>query len=162
MFFVFTVVLLSFYLTLAFVPPKVLYRRPALVLYSRCNALFQGFLVIAAILVYKDQRWSLCSSSVFALLVVGILQPVVIFKTLQLDSQYWQGRLVPCDCILLLTKCSQSSYACSLWRFSNAHGVSGWIIHRLAGKHETMAAEVFGGIWDEVDMNTAASISTGK
>jgi hypothetical protein len=93
--------------------------------------------VIAAILVYARQYWSVCSSSVFALIIVSILQPVVIFKTLQLDSQYWQGR-------------------------TTYQGVMGWLINRLTGTDETTAAKAFGGIWDQVDMSTAASISAGN
>ena len=93
------------------------YRRPALIFYSRFNCLFSSFILIASLLLIKGQQWSICSSSVFALIIVSLLQPLVIHNTLQMDSQHWQGR-----------------------------GVQGWLSRRITGNGSAAAAaRVFGG-----------------
>jgi hypothetical protein len=93
-FFLYFTTLFVFYGCLCGLPSKYLYRRPALVYYSTFNTVYNGFLLVSAGLIAGNQNWAICPLTVIGLIFIAILQPFVIFRTLQIDSQYWQGRSI--------------------------------------------------------------------
>lgn len=91
LFITYEVILLVFYATYAFVPSKFLYHRPALTFYARFNTLLTLIVILFATLYYKEVYAIVCPGSVIAFIFASFLQPLAIYKTLQIDSQYWQG-----------------------------------------------------------------------
>jgi len=91
---VFTVyesLMLIFYSAYAFLPPSILYHRPALTFYARFNVLSYIVVILFASLYYKGENNVICPGSIIAFIFAAFLQPLAIYKTLQIDSQYWQG-----------------------------------------------------------------------
>eukprot|EP01032_Pedospumella_encystans_P009734 gene9734-11440_t len=80
-----------FYTAYGFLPASVLYHRPALTFYARFNALSYLVVILFASLYYKGDDQVICPGSVIAFIFAAFLQPLAIYKTLQIDSQYWQG-----------------------------------------------------------------------
>jgi hypothetical protein len=93
-FFLYFTLLLGFYGCLACLPSTYLYRRPSLLYYSTFNLVYNAFLLISAGLVAGGQNWAICPLTILGLVFIAVLQPFVIFRTLQMDSQYWQGRCI--------------------------------------------------------------------
>jgi hypothetical protein len=90
-FLTYDMVLLCFYTTFLVVPIDHLYRRPALIFYARFNVVYYALNAISGSLVFQKVTEAVCPCSAIVFVFVAIIQPVVIFKTLQIDSQYWQG-----------------------------------------------------------------------
>lgn len=90
-FVVYAFILLFFYLAILLIPKNVLYRRPALDFYAVFNVAIQLLWILIATLVHFVDKFIICGASVLALLVMGFCQPMIIWLTLQRDSQYWQG-----------------------------------------------------------------------
>lgn len=91
MFFAYICSLLSFYLWFAFVPPEITYHRPALKFYARFYLCSYTMNLVIGICLYERVYDAVCPSSVLLYVVAAFLQPLAIFRTLQYDSQYWQG-----------------------------------------------------------------------
>ena len=91
MFISYEVVVFVFYTIYAFVPAKYLYYRPALRFYARFSSLSTVIVIIFGTLYHKGVYEIICPGSVVAFIFAAFLQPLAIFKTLQIDSQYWQG-----------------------------------------------------------------------
>jgi serine/threonine protein kinase len=90
-FMAYDVVLLAFYTVLFVTPDKYLYRRKALRFYAGFNIIYYSLFILMGTLLYEKVVNSVCAGSILIFIFVGFLQPVVLFKTLQIDSQYWQG-----------------------------------------------------------------------
>lgn len=96
--FTYWLLLLIFYLVLLFVPMELLYchkqsppRRPALLFYAGWNVVYLIALFIEAILTKMKYDIARCVSGMLIVILISFVQPVVIFRTLQIDSRYWQG-----------------------------------------------------------------------
>jgi serine/threonine protein kinase len=96
--FIYWLMLFIFYLVILFVPMEYLYchkqsppRRPALKFYASCNVIYLIGLLIEAILTKMNYNIAKCVSGMLIVILIAFVQPFVIFKTLQIDSQYWQG-----------------------------------------------------------------------
>jgi hypothetical protein len=85
------ILMFIFYAAYAVVPSKYLYHRPALTFYARFNAISLGIVIIMATLYYEKFHQIICPGSVIGFIFAAFLQPLAIYKTLQIDSQYWQG-----------------------------------------------------------------------
>jgi hypothetical protein len=83
--------LFAFYSLFFLFPSSVLYRRPALEFYAKFNLILYGTTLIVGSIVDSDDTDAVCAGSVFIFLEVAFVQPLVLFKTFQIDSQYWQG-----------------------------------------------------------------------
>jgi len=94
LFLVYLGVLLLFYGVLAVSPLDKLYRRPACIFYARFMVGYVALLFVVGVLM-NGTDWNFvalnCSCSMSLFVFSGIIQPIITFKTLQLDSQYWQG-----------------------------------------------------------------------
>lgn len=84
-------VLLVFYVSFVVLPERFLHRRSALVFYAQCSAAYYSVSMIFLSIAYYKNRSIICSASIVSFIYVAFLQPWVLFHTLQLDSQYWQG-----------------------------------------------------------------------
>ncbi|KAJ1417670.1 hypothetical protein B484DRAFT_453910, partial [Ochromonadaceae sp. CCMP2298] len=91
MFIAYQSLLAVFYGVYAVIPSTYLYHRPALKFYARFNFLSNIVAIIFGSCFYSHVYQVVCAGSVISFLFSAVLQPLVIFKTLQLDSQYWQG-----------------------------------------------------------------------
>lgn len=85
------VCVLLFYAVILFSPPTIIYRRPALDYYCIFNIVFYSFYIICISLLDGNVTDAVCPASVIAFILIAFIQPFVIFRTLQMDSQYWQG-----------------------------------------------------------------------
>ncbi|RYH29377.1 hypothetical protein EON65_08645, partial [archaeon] len=83
--------LLLCYTTVRVVPKRYLYRRSALNYYSSWNMLFYSVCIIIASIAYYCDSNVICPASLSSFIYTAFVQPFVLFKTLQIDSQYWQG-----------------------------------------------------------------------
>ena len=86
--------LILFYGAFLVVPRNRLFRRPAMTFYALFNALYSSsMLTIGAIIYMRASFLSevYCAASIWLFLWSSLMQPIVVFRTLQLDSQYWQG-----------------------------------------------------------------------
>lgn len=94
LFLCYLVLLLLFYGSLAISPLASLYRRPACIFYARFMTVYT-ILLFLVVLLMNGTNWDFmsinCSCSMVLFVFGGLLQPMITFKTLQLDSQYWQG-----------------------------------------------------------------------
>jgi hypothetical protein len=91
MFIAYAIILFCFYAAYAVVPSKYLYHRPALRFYARFNTISTGIVICFASLYHCGVYTIICPGSMVAFIFAAFLQPLAIFKTLQIDSQYWQG-----------------------------------------------------------------------
>lgn len=83
--------LFVFYALLFLLPTKYLYRRDALLFYAGFNLLYYAAFIIISTLLYEHIENTICAGSILIFILVGFIQPVILFRTLQIDSQYWQG-----------------------------------------------------------------------
>lgn len=83
--------LLAFYLALLLIPERYLYRRGAIYFYASFNVCLYSVLIILGSLLYRAETSAICPGSALIFIFVGFLQPLVLFRTLQIDSRYWQG-----------------------------------------------------------------------
>eukprot|EP00601_Ochromonadales_sp_CCMP2298_P000303 CAMPEP_0173174692 /NCGR_PEP_ID=MMETSP1141-20130122/3490_1 /TAXON_ID=483371 /ORGANISM="non described non described, Strain CCMP2298" /LENGTH=413 /DNA_ID=CAMNT_0014096837 /DNA_START=99 /DNA_END=1337 /DNA_ORIENTATION=- len=83
--------LLLFYTLYSFVPPKYLHHRPALTFYARFQVLTYIAVLVFVSLYHADFSSVVCPGSAVAFIFQALLQPLAIYKTLLIDSQYWQG-----------------------------------------------------------------------
>ena len=90
-FMIYCLILLTFYCIFICIPQRFIYRRPALLNYSQFNFALQIYWILAATLIKFQGPDTLCGSAVVGLILIGIIQPLVLWKTIQYDSQYWQG-----------------------------------------------------------------------
>jgi hypothetical protein len=81
----YSILVLIFYSIFLLIPVRILYCRPALSFYARFNVLYQIFFIIVVSLVYASVDSFVCVDGVLALVFVAILQPIIIFRTLQID-----------------------------------------------------------------------------
>eukprot|EP01039_Chlorochromonas_danica_P004655 gene4655-5098_t len=84
-------ILLLFYAAFVVLPERFLHRRSALVFYAQCSAAYYSVSMIFLSVAYYKNRSIICPASIVSFVYVAFLQPWVLFHTLQLDSQYWQG-----------------------------------------------------------------------
>jgi len=94
---VLVLILDCFYFVMWLAPAEYVHRRPALVVLSRFFAI--GLLLFAAahiILYYRSDLRASCMVEVI-IVFADLLQPLVIFYTMQQDSQFWQGLYCPGD-----------------------------------------------------------------
>lgn len=73
------------------VPVSIFYRRPAMLPYTTVQAVYYGIWLISVTMVYFGVDVGYCFGATNYILFDGILKPMVIFYTLSVDSQYWQG-----------------------------------------------------------------------
>lgn len=83
--------LFLFYLVLFITPNRFLYRRDALRFYAGFNVIYYLLFIVMGTLLFEKIVASTCVGSIIVFVFVGFLQPIVLFRTLQIDSQYWQG-----------------------------------------------------------------------
>ena len=88
-FMVYISLLMIFYGILSFAPIDYIYRRPACFFYAKFNLLYNAYVALVCIILKcgLQQVYFSCSAGLILLLFSAILQPFVIFRTLQLDSQ---------------------------------------------------------------------------
>ena len=84
-------ILLVFYTTVRVLPKRILYRRSALNYYSAWNIFFYSVCIIFTSIAYYCDSNVICPASLISFFYTAFVQPWVLFKTLQIDSQYWQG-----------------------------------------------------------------------
>lgn len=84
-------IMLAFYLAFVVIPKRYLFRRRALNFYSSINVLYYGISIIFSTVAYFGTESIVCPSSMLSFIYVALVQPFVLFRTLQIDSQYWQG-----------------------------------------------------------------------
>jgi hypothetical protein len=87
----YSAVLLAFYLAFLVLPSTILYRRSAMEFYAKFNVIFYSFSIIVCSLLYHNVTDVVCTGSVLIFILVAFVQPLVLFRCLQIDSQYWQG-----------------------------------------------------------------------
>eukprot|EP01038_Epipyxis_sp_PR26KG_P012169 gene12169-16296_t len=87
----YSALIILFYLVAMVTPIEYINKRPAFYFYAKYNILVQLFYLFAVTLIFKKIYGSLCPSTIIILLLESIVQPVIIYITLQIDSQYWQG-----------------------------------------------------------------------
>ena len=82
-------ILILFYSILAFTPLTYKYRRPACIFYSKFNVLYLSYIVFICILLELGVTSTAftCPCGILLIAIAAIIQPIVIFYTLQLDSQ---------------------------------------------------------------------------
>lgn len=97
MFMIYNGILLIFYLSLVSLPQNVLYKRPSMKYYAIFNLVLQVYWMTTISVVRFYRETSICGLSVLGLLFEAFGQPVIIWWTLQRDSQYWQGLLPDAD-----------------------------------------------------------------
>jgi hypothetical protein len=91
LFLTYQAILLSFYSLFVIIPSKYLYRRPALEFYAKFNCILYATALIVGSLVDADVTDAVCPGAVIIFIEVAFFQPFILFKTFQIDSQYWQG-----------------------------------------------------------------------
>ncbi|RYH11464.1 hypothetical protein EON65_38785, partial [archaeon] len=88
-------VLIVFYGTLWLTPEKKLFRRSAVIFYSRFWALIRmGIMFSTTSVHFGSDYWVFtgdCFYDMFILPTFIILKPFVLYKALLIDSQWWQG-----------------------------------------------------------------------
>lgn len=83
--------LFAFYLFFLLSPVSWVYRRDALTFYAAFNVAYYLMFVILGSLLYHKVLDAVCPGSALVFVFVGFLQPLALFRTLQIDSRYWQG-----------------------------------------------------------------------
>lgn len=91
LFLAYQAILLAFYALFLILPADLVYRRPALEFYSKFNCVLYMTSLIIGSLVYNNDYDVVCAGSVIIFIEVAFLQPLALFRTFQIDSQYWQG-----------------------------------------------------------------------
>lgn len=90
-----SVILFIFYATLWLTPEKKLFRREAVVFYSRYWTTIRLFALIALLLLkYASSRGATICNCVYALIILpsfAIFKPYIVYKSLLIDSKWWQG-----------------------------------------------------------------------
>lgn len=88
---IFASCLLVFYSLLWLLPEDVIHRRPAMRSYARFFSISIIFLVLGLILLYYQHKAGVAciAESIFAMWDLFI--PLIVFRTLVQDSQFWQG-----------------------------------------------------------------------
>jgi hypothetical protein len=84
-------VLFLFYTAARILPKRILYRRSALKFYALFNMCYYGASMVFSSVAYYKYRNAVCPASVLSFFYIAFIQPYILFKTLQIDSQYWQG-----------------------------------------------------------------------
>jgi hypothetical protein len=86
-------VVFLFYLALWKAPFQHLYRRPAAIFYSKFWAVYRFLAVIINFLVYfkETDDASACGYIFVNLVLFAVIQPIICYWTLLLDSRWWQG-----------------------------------------------------------------------
>ena len=86
-------VLVLFYLALYIAPQEQLFRRPAALFYSKCWLFYRGFFLFLYFIlaVTHTEYLGNCGYIILSLFVFAIIQPLIMYKTLLLDSWWWQG-----------------------------------------------------------------------
>lgn len=83
--------LLIFYCSVVFIPRNILFRRSALEFFGKWNIMYYSMCLIFATLAFNLHDDVLCPTAIISFFYVSFVQPMVLFRTLQIDSQYWQG-----------------------------------------------------------------------
>jgi hypothetical protein len=91
LFLTYQAILFAFYALFLIVPSRYLYRRPALEFYAKFNCVLYATMLIVGSLVDAEITDAVCPGAVFIFVEVAFLQPLALFRTFQIDSQYWQG-----------------------------------------------------------------------
>lgn len=87
----FTMIMVIFYGVNIFVPTTILYRRSAMIFFSIFSCIYYLSQIFFATILYKNVKDIICACSVIDFIGVAFVQPLVIYRTLQIDSEYWQG-----------------------------------------------------------------------
>lgn len=86
--------LFYFYLILLLIPSSIVYRRKAFNFYAKFNV-FNYFINILFInIIYAGNFEAVCAFSYIIFIISSFGQPLALYQTLKIDSQYWQG-LIP-------------------------------------------------------------------
>lgn len=90
---VFLGILSLFYIRLAYASLDSLYRRPACIIFAKYNIFVNAILCCVTITLNSGYNpWQFdCFVGLLLCSIYGILFPIVIYHTLQVDSQYWSG-----------------------------------------------------------------------
>lgn len=99
---IFSVINEIFYLLLIFLPFRVLRRRPAVIFYATAWAIYLPLLTLVTNLMYFGYDAAFCAYAGVSWVAWGVAKPLVLYRTLQIDSLYWQGLYtggltVPCS-----------------------------------------------------------------
>eukprot|EP00041_Stephanoeca_diplocostata_P029569 m.877794 g.877794 ORF g.877794 m.877794 type:complete len:814 (+) comp23583_c0_seq12:281-2722(+) len=81
------------YLLLVVLPYRILSRRPAAVSYATFWTAYRFVYIVLLFLIYYDVDSAYCLYLAFTLVVYGACIPIVVFRTLRKDEDYWQGRI---------------------------------------------------------------------
>jgi serine/threonine protein kinase len=86
-------VLLLYYGLLSFLPQQMHRRRPSLVIYSKCWLLFRvfGTALHIGFLLTSSHRFCSCAYYFFRIVLFCLFQPILSYKVLLLDTEWWQG-----------------------------------------------------------------------
>jgi hypothetical protein len=85
------IILLVFYGSFVVLPVDKLFRRSAMNFYAKFNVAYYTVFILFGTLLYEQRFNAVCAGSIIIFILVSFLQPIAIFRTLQIDSQYWQG-----------------------------------------------------------------------
>ncbi|KJE94268.1 hypothetical protein CAOG_04937 [Capsaspora owczarzaki ATCC 30864] len=88
-------VTIVFYLVMALAPLSHVFRRPALFVYSVFWICERSMYVIAILLEYFEIDAGDCLSMFVLWVLFGCVKPLVVYRTLLHDSEYWQGLYQP-------------------------------------------------------------------
>lgn len=91
MFIFYCILLLIFYMGLTILPMETLYRRPAMKRYSSFNIILQLFWIMSSTIIEFTSNDAQCAITIVGIILIGFAQVIIVWYTLLLDSQYWQG-----------------------------------------------------------------------
>lgn len=80
-----------FYGMFIVLPKRWLFRRSALNFYSYFNFAYYTASLIFSSVAYYSYSSVICPASIVSFIYIAFVQPLVLFRTLQIDSQFWQG-----------------------------------------------------------------------
>jgi hypothetical protein len=86
-------ILLIFYLALWLAPQDRLFRRPAVITYSKFWVIYRIFTICIHVLFFfrETEETGSCGYIILQILFYAIIQPLVCYWTLLQDSRWWQG-----------------------------------------------------------------------
>ncbi|EGD81561.1 TKL protein kinase [Salpingoeca rosetta] len=83
--------LLVMYLIVLFAPYRVLYRRPAAILYAGCWCIYRPIYMTTLVLMYLNVDAGFCLYGAITTFAWNAVKPGLIYFTLQRDQRYWVG-----------------------------------------------------------------------
>jgi hypothetical protein len=87
------IILLLFYGSTWLVPLKYLFRRPALITYSKYWFIFRVIVTTIHFISISNERYGICLYFLFRVVGFAVIQPVLSYHVMIQDSNWWQNGL---------------------------------------------------------------------